>query len=83
LTVRGYINSEEIEMSESELVEQIKEVIKDKPVEEYLEFRDMYTILEDDLFKSFMSKLAETPFTEEKKKELLDLTIQAMMEARL
>ncbi len=30
-----------------------------------------------------MSKLAETPFTEEKKKELLDLTIQAMMEARL
>ncbi len=42
----------------------------------------MYTILEDDLFKSFMSKLAETPFTEEKKKELLDLTIQAMMETQ-
>ncbi|MDI3543064.1 MAG: repair protein SbcD/Mre11 [Candidatus Atribacteria bacterium] len=83
LTVRGYINSEKIKMSESQLVEQIKEFIKDKPVEEHFEFRDMHTILEDGLFKSFINKLERATFPEEKKRELLDLTIKAMMEARL
>jgi len=83
LTVRGYINSEEIKMSESELVEQIKEIIQKRSVEEHLEFRDMHAILEDDLFKSYVNKLEQADFTEEKKRELLHITIKAMMETKL
>lgn len=82
LTIKGYINSEEIKIGESELVKQIREITKRKSVEEQLEFRDIYTILEDDLFKSFMKKLEQTDYNEEKKKQLRDLTIKAMMEAR-
>jgi len=84
LTIEGYINSEEIKISESELVKQIKEIIKEKPIEECrLEFRDIHTIVEDDLFKRFIEKLGQRDYNEEKKKELRDVTIKAMMEARL
>jgi len=84
LTIEGYINSEEIKISESELVKQIKEMIKGKPIEECrLEFRDIHTIIEDDLFKRFMEKLEQGDYNEEKKKHLRDVAIKAMMEARL
>jgi hypothetical protein len=82
LTIKGYINSEEIKIGESELVKQIREITKIKSVEEHLEFRDIHTILEDGLFKSFMKKLEQTDYDEEKKKQLRDLTIKAMTEAR-
>ncbi len=83
LTIKGYINSEKIEMSETELAKQIKEITKEKRVaEEHIEFKDIHTILEDDLFKSFMKKLEQTDYDEEKKTRLRDLTIRAMMEAR-
>ncbi|HDN83215.1 MAG TPA: DNA repair exonuclease [Candidatus Altiarchaeales archaeon] len=82
LTIRGYINSEKIKINESELVKQIKEVIKEKSVEEHFEFRDIHTILEDDLFRSFIKKLEQTDYNEEKKKKLRDLVIRAMMEVR-
>jgi DNA repair exonuclease SbcCD nuclease subunit len=83
LTIKGYINSEEIKMNESELVKQIREITKGKSVEEHFVFRDIHTILEDDLFKSFLNKLEKTNFTEEKKRQLTDLAIRAMMETRL
>lgn len=83
LTVKGYINSEEIKISEPELVKQIKQIIKGKCMEEHLEFRDIHTILEDDLFKSFMEKLEQTDYAEKKKKQMRDVAIEAMMEARL
>jgi len=83
LTVKGYINSEKIKISESELVKQIKEIIKEKSiVEEHLKFRDIHTILEDDLFKSFIKKLEQTDYDEEKKKQLRELVIKAMMEVK-
>jgi DNA repair exonuclease SbcCD nuclease subunit len=83
LSIKGYINSEEIKISESELVKQIREITKRKFVEEHLEFRDIHTILEDELFKNFMKKLKQTNYDEGKKKQLRDLTIRAMIEARL
>jgi len=82
LTIKGYINSDEIKMKEPELVKQIKEVVKGKCVEEHLEFMDIYTILEDDLFKSFVKKLEQIDYSEEKKKQMQDIAIKAMMEAR-
>lgn len=83
LTINGYINSEKIKMKEPELVKQIKQIIRGKCVEKHLEFQDIHTILEDDLFKSFTGKLEQTDYTEEKKKQMRDIAIKAMMKARL
>ena len=83
LTVKGYINSEKIKMNEVELVKQIKEITKEKPIaEEHIEFRDIHTILEDGLFKSFLKKLEQADYNEEKKKQVRELVIKAMMEIR-
>jgi len=82
LTIKGYINSEKTKISESELKERIEEITKDRCVEEHPQFQDIHTILEDDLFKSFMDKLEQTGYQEEKKKQMRDIAIKAMMEAR-
>jgi DNA repair exonuclease SbcCD nuclease subunit len=83
LTIRGYIDGERIGVSESELVKQIKEITKEKCAKEpSFEFRDIHVILEDDLFKNFMSKLEQRNYDQEKKKQLRDLAIRAMMDAR-
>ena len=84
LTIKGYINSEKIKTSEAELVKQVKEIIKDRCAKEDFkpEFRDIHTILEDDLFKSFMQKLEQTNYNEERKKQLQEVAIRAIMEAR-
>ncbi len=81
LIIKGYINSEEIKIGENELMKQLRETTKGKSVEEHLEFRDIHTIFEDDLFKSFMKKLEQIDYDEEKKKQLRKVAIKAMMEA--
>lgn len=84
LTVKGYINSQKIKMSETEVVERLKEIIRDRCDKEDFkpEFRDIHTILEDNLFKSFKKKLEQADYDEEKKKQLLDLAIKAIIGAR-
>ena len=83
LTVKGYVNSEKIGMSEKELAKQIREIAKAQYAEEpHPEFTDIHTILEDDLFKNFVNKLEQRNYDEERKKQLRDLAIRAMMEAR-
>jgi len=82
LTIRGFINSEEIKMKEPELVERLKRITRGKCAEEHFEFQDVHTILEDDLFKSFLNKLEKCDYDDEKKRQLRDTTIKAMMESR-
>jgi len=82
LTVRGFINSEEIKMKEPELVERIKRITRGRCAEEFLEFQDVHSILEDDLFKSFLNKLEKCDYDGDKKKQLLDTAIKAIMESR-
>jgi len=83
LTIRGYIDGDRIGISESELVKQIKEITKGKCSKEpTFEFSDIRVILGDDLFKNFMSKLEQRNYDEEKKKQLRDVAIRAMMDAR-
>ena len=82
LTIKGYINSARIKMSESELAKQIREITKKKSTRLYLEFRDVSTILEDDLLKNYMKKLELANYDEKKKKELLNLAIEAIMKAK-
>jgi hypothetical protein len=57
LNIGGYINSEKIKMKEPQLVEKIKQIASGRTVEEHLEFKDIQSLLEDDLFKSFSKKL--------------------------
>ena len=83
LIIKGYINSKEIKISESEMVNQIKEIIHEKYIEPPLyEFKDIQTILEDDLFKKFIGKLSETEYDEEKKKSIQEIAIKSMMEVK-
>lgn len=82
LTVRGYINSREQEISENELVEGINRICRDRRLDEpvYL-FRDIGNILSDGLFQSFEKKLNEKGFGEEMKGRVREVAIRAMMEA--
>jgi len=83
LTVRGYINSERSGVSEEELARQIGKIAKGRRTKEQsFECSDIHVILEDDLFKNFMSKLEQRNYDEETKKQLRDLAIRAMMETR-
>lgn len=82
LIIKGYINSKEMEISESEMVSQIKEIIHEKCIEEQYEFKDIQTILEDDLFKKFRGKLGESNYDEEKKKSIQEIAIKSMMETK-
>ena len=69
-------------MSESEIVSKIKEIINEKCIEERYEFKDIQTILEDDLFKKFIGKLRESDYEEEKEKSIREIAIKAMMEVK-
>jgi exonuclease SbcD len=84
LTVKGYVNSEKIQMTEQDIVSQIKEITEGKCTKEpHDEFKDISRILENDLFKSFKNKVKEGDYTEEEKRQLQDIAIKAMMQAGL
>jgi exonuclease SbcD len=84
LTIKGYVNSEKIHVSEPDLVAQIEQLIAGRcalPVN--YEFKDIRKILEDDLFKGFMSKIAQADYTQERINRLREIAIKAMMGAGL
>jgi len=80
LTVKGFINSEAFGINEMEFVKEIKRIAASKCIDERYEFKDIRLILQDDLFKSFVEKLDRTDYEEEKKKQMRDMVIKAMME---
>jgi exonuclease SbcD len=82
LTVTGFINGEAIGMNEEEFVKSAKKIAHGSCVEERYEFRDIRMILEDDLFKGFLTKLQQADHAEEKKKHMWEIAIKAMMGAR-
>jgi exonuclease SbcD len=82
LTATGFINGEAMGMTEEEFVKRAKKICRDRCVEEHYEFRDIRMILEDDLFKEFLAKLAQADHAEEKKGKMREMAIRAMMGAR-
>ena len=83
LSVTGYVNSERIGTTEPELAKRIKELATAKRAEELrVEFADISAILEDDLFKQFVSRVEQRNYDEEKRRRLRDLAIRGMAEAR-
>lgn len=83
LTVKGYINSEIIQISEADIIAHIKEIASDKCEDECYEFKDISRILENDLFKSYSEKIRDAGYEEEKIKQLYDIAIRAMIRAEL
>jgi exonuclease SbcD len=83
LIVTGFINGGAIGMTEEEFVKNVRKVIRDRAAEERYEFRDIRTILEDDLFKNFLKRLEQADYDADKKKHMREIAIRAMMEARL
>ncbi len=84
LTIKGYVNSKETKMNESELVEEIKKIASNRCAElPKFEFKDIQTILEDELFKKLLHKLEQANYDEGKKRQMRDIAIKAMSEVRV
>jgi len=82
LTVKGFVDSELIRMDEAELKRQIKETTAGRCDELNYECSDVKMILKDDLFKSFINKLEQTNYSDEKRKQMCDFAIKAMIQAK-
>lgn len=81
LKVKGYYNARSVGLNETMLIEKIKEICIDRSGgEPVLEFRDIQTILEDDLFKEFLKKLNGKDYDDTMRKEMRYIAIRAMME---
>lgn len=80
LTVKGYIDINKVGISESDLAKEIKSLISNKCESMKLEFQNISRILEDDLYKGFEDKIKKSKYKEEKKDEMRNIAIKAMME---
>ena len=81
LSVKGFINGKALGMSETEIMGKIEEIASERCAERHCEFRDIHAIIEDDLFKSFLRKLEQKEYDEEKKRQMREIAIRAMMQA--
>lgn len=79
ITITGYINRKIIGCDESEFITQIEETIQGKCEDITYEFKDIATILEDELFKKFLIKLKLSEFDVDKRKQLFEMAIRAVM----
>lgn len=81
LTVDGYFNKELIGRGEKELAEDIASAARERCNAVRYEFRDIGHIFADDLYSSFMKKLDAVDADSEKKRQIREITIRAMIEA--
>ncbi len=82
VNVTGYINSREWGITEKQLVEELKELSREREARINHDFRDVGTILEDDLFRDFNNKLKRRDCSQRRKEQLKEMTIRAMMESQ-
>jgi DNA repair exonuclease SbcCD nuclease subunit len=81
-TLKGYINSRKLGISESQLIKELNTIVKGKCDEEpSCQIADIKKILENDIFKSFKEKVESSECDEDQKRQMLQIGIQAMMEA--
>ncbi len=83
LTVGGYFNGEKDDVNETQLTEEIRRLIRGKPVTFTPLYMDIRSVLEDDLFSMFLEKLEGRGLGEEKKAQLYYTVVQAMISANL
>jgi len=83
LTIRGYFNGKKYSTDESELAGKIKRAAQGRAVEINYEFRDISTILEDELFIQFLARLDQGNYSASKKEKLYTIAVEAMMGAAI
>ena len=83
LTIDGYIDGRSLGLSETEFKEKVREIIPERDIEWHFLFMDIKNLLNDDLFKNFVKKVELGNYDEERRKELRNLAVKAMMKAGL
>ena len=78
LTVKGYINSLGMGKTETEIVEEIEKLVKNKNIELDYQIEDINEILEDELFLKFLKYLNRGDYNNEKMEQMRNLVIKAM-----
>jgi hypothetical protein len=69
-------------MGEEEVVTRIKGIADESRVDIRYEFRDIQRLLDDDLMRRFIQKLEKTPDGAERKRQIRDIAIKAVMGSR-
>jgi DNA repair exonuclease SbcCD nuclease subunit len=82
INIRGFFNGIRENTNEGKLIREIEKIIPRNAELNPPEIRDVRTILDDDLFKGFLNKLDGLDFEEEKKKQMVEIAIEAMAEAK-
>jgi DNA repair protein SbcD/Mre11 len=80
LTVDGFVSRDTIGMNEMELADAIKRAAGDR-CEIDFRVRDIQRVLEDNIFKAFMTRLDEYDADEAQKQRMKELAIRAMIGA--
>lgn len=70
-------------MSEEEMVKQLERDFAYRCEERNYLFREINRVLDDELYGRMLEKLEKKSYSKEREKDLLDLTIRAMMGAEL
>jgi exonuclease SbcD len=83
LTVRGYINSRSGGFGEGELVGRMDRALKERCTEITYLFRDIGSVLEDELYREFLETLRQRGHDERGRQRLAHVALRAMMEAEL
>lgn len=78
--ISGYFDRSKIGMTEQELQKTIRDLAGERAESVQFEFRDIHEVLEDDLFKTFDSKLENSILHTSEKRKIRELTLRAMME---
>lgn len=81
LTVDGYFNGDKLGTDEKKLNEELKGLVRERSVVFTPLYRDIQTILDDDLFIKYLEKLNGLDLQEERKIRLYNTAVQAMMHA--
>lgn len=82
LEINGYFNGRKLGMSEQELHRAISKLSGRRLDLVKIEFQDIREILEDDLFKVFVEHLTKRALNEADTKQILNITLKAMMESQ-
>ena len=82
INIKGYFNGSKENTDEERLIKDIEKITPRNAELSPPEIKDVKSILEDDLFNGFQKKLEERDCDEERKKQMLDIAIEATMEAK-
>lgn len=82
LMVKGFVNCGLLGLTENQIAERIKSEFTERCDEVRLEFQDVESIFEDDLYKSFILKLDETEHNDERKEQIRRIAIEGFLGAR-